>query len=102
MSDQTYAHPLYSFELIAHDAAGAAQARYAVPVPEGRLVISPALVARGVRPTCDACIEAVSAGLGYHAQDPAGFGSYGLGPEWAESMVYWQGRLRETDHALLQ
>jgi len=102
MATTPYEHPLYSFTLLPDDARGAEDGRYAVPMPQGRLVVSPALRARGERLCCDTIVQAVSAGLAFQARDPAGFTRYGLGPEWAAAMRYWQGRLHDTEQALMQ
>src|SRR4051812_1346589 len=98
MRDKGYDHPLHSLDLIAEVSdlpAGAA--RFAIPVPQGHLVVRDALRTRGQQAGSLACYQALHRGMLYHGRAVAAFSAYGLTAAWAAHMRHWGERLMDED-----
>lgn len=99
MTDKGYDFPLHSLDLMRDGSLLAAQARCAIAVPQGLLVVPPALHARGVRVTTAACETAVAAGLAVHAPHVSHLASFGLDLAWATNMRHWCARMQGEERA---
>lgn len=96
MHDKGYDHPLHSLDLVPLAQAGEDKPRYAIFIPQGRLVVRPELRRRAANVSTAACEEAVAVAISRHRAAAEGFARFGLGMQWAESMIYW------TDQMLAQ
>ncbi|MCS6913826.1 MAG: hypothetical protein NZ890_11370 [Myxococcota bacterium] len=97
MLNKGYDHPLYSLDLLGPGEAPPEDGRYAVPVPQGRLVVRGALRRRALTVRTEACERAVAIVLGHHATAPEAFAAYGLDQAWAGSMRHWLQRLWQEE-----
>jgi hypothetical protein len=96
MQDKGYDHPLHSLDLVPLAQAGEDEPRYAIFIPQGRLVVRPELRRRAAGITTAVCEEAVAVALARHRGAAEGFARFGLDARWAENMAYW------TDQMLAQ
>jgi hypothetical protein len=107
MHDKGYGFPLYSLDLIAEEAAPADEPRYFYRVPEGRLVVRPALRRRAGDVPTGRVDDAVAVALSRHGLHPHAFARHGFTEAWARGMAHWrrlmidQQRLRHTRQAEL-
>ncbi len=102
MLNKGYDHPLHSLDLLPMGADLPDGPRYTFPwANDTRLVIRPELRRRAEDLTTTTVAQAVDEALGYHAVAVAGFAEHDLGEDWAESMVYWTGRLLDADQERL-
>lgn len=95
--DKGYAHPLYSLDLAPHAALPEDEPRYAILLPEGRLVVRAELRRRAQSHGVLAVDRLVGTALAYQRLAPQGFARFGLGPHWAESLRHWRAQMLEED-----
>lgn len=93
MIDKGYEHPLISLDLLAPYAQFPEDPIYSVRVPQGYLVVHPVLRRRGEDITTDDLLDAISRGLGAHAQHVQLLGGFGLDADWRRNLEHWGGRL---------
>lgn len=90
MLDKGYDFPLHSMDLLGPASLGADEARFTVPVPQGRLRVAPALRRRGARLSTGACEDAVALALAQRALAPRAFLRFGFDEAWAAAMRHWR------------
>ena len=99
MMNKGYDFPLYSLELVHDPSALSDEPRYTIEVPQGLLVVRPALRRRAACTTTSVCDTAVETALSHHYTHIEGFSSFGLDADWAQHMRHWQQRLLAEDEA---
>jgi hypothetical protein len=97
MTDKGYLHPLFSLNLIAKDVPTDDEPRYAIPDPNGRLVIKTQLRVRAQNLTPWTISTAVANAAAYHKSNVARFISYGFDEEWAQNLEHWCQRMLSTE-----
>lgn len=104
MTPKTYDHPLHSLNLFPGGSPLKDEERYALPVPQGRLMVRRELRLRGGDLSSPAVDRAIVDALSYHQLDLAGFAEHEFDAGWAESVRHWQGRMiaAESDRLRLQ
>lgn len=99
MEDKGYSHPLYSLELVPPGQRGPDDPRWAIEVPQGKLMVAPTLRQRGKRFPTATVDTVVATALSRWAMAHAGFARFGLSPAWADNLSHWRGCMLENEAA---
>lgn len=97
MDKKDYDFPLYSFSPVSSYDQLDRDARFAIPVPGGRLIVRRELRRRGEDCRSDVVAQAVGAALAHHEQSVGRFAPFGLDGEWAGSMRHWTAYMMDLD-----
>lgn len=101
MMNKGYDFPLYSLDLQQPGAEPPGRELY-VPVPQGRLVITPALLGRSQRVGLLRCLQAQGEALERWRRHRAVFSTFDMDDAWAASMQHWGAQLELLQQGLHQ